>query len=132
MAHERTGVSLKDSIILGLVQAVAIIPGISRSGMTISTLLFRRLSVRAAFSFSFIVSIPAILGATVLEAKKVGFALQGNSVNLSLGFFASMCAGLASLWFLKQILLKERFHWFGYYCIGVSSVTLGLLIFKLI
>ena len=132
MSQKRSSVTLKDSIVLGVTQAIAIVPGISRSAMTISTLLFRGLSVRTAFSFSFIVSIPAILGATLLEAKKIGFAVQGNTAALSAGFIASLCAGLAGLWLLKRALIKERFHYFGYYCIGISLGTLGLLSFNLI
>jgi len=127
-ARGREAVTFKDSVILGFTQAVAIIPGISRSGMTISTLLFRGVAKKTAFSFSFIISIPAILGATLLEAKKIGFAVQGNAAALSAGFIASLGAGLVSLMFLKRALLKEKFHLFGYYCVAISLVTLGLLI----
>ena len=130
LARGRGDLGLKDSVILGCTQAISIIPGVSRSGMTISTLLFRGLSVKTAFSFSFLVSIPAVLGATLLEAKKIGFAVQGHAAALSVGFIASLCAGLASLMFLKQVLLKERFHWFGYYCIGISVFTLIYLRFS--
>ncbi|MDD5348072.1 MAG: undecaprenyl-diphosphate phosphatase [Candidatus Omnitrophica bacterium] len=132
MEHKRRALSLLDSIILGITQAIAIIPGVSRSGVTISTLLFRKLDVRTAFSFSFLVSIPAILGAAVLEARKVGFALQGNMPNLAAGFFASLVAGLASLWLLKRVLAKARFYCFGFYCFGIAAVTLALIVFKVI
>lgn len=123
LSFKRDSLNLKDSIILGFTQAVAIIPGISRSGMTISTLLFRKLEVNTAFSFSFIVSLPAILGAALLEARKIDFAIQGNPFNLVLGFVASLLTGLVSLWLLKKVLVKAKFHYFAYYCLAIALIT---------
>ena len=123
MAGKREAVNFKDAIILGLTQAVAIIPGISRSGMTISTLLFRKLDAKNAFSFSFIVSLPVILGAALLEARKIDFAIKANSINLASGFIFSLLAGLVSLRVLKKILIKAKFYYFAYYCLAVALIT---------
>jgi len=123
MAGKREAVNFKDAVILGLTQAVAIVPGISRSAMTISTLLFRKLDAKNAFSFSFIVSLPAILGAALLEARKIDFAIKANPINLASGFIFSLLAGLASLWILKKILIKAKFYYFAYYCLAAAVIT---------
>jgi undecaprenyl-diphosphatase len=123
-AGSRKGPALLDAVVLGLTQAVAIIPGVSRSGMTISTLLFRKLHPEAAFRFSFLVSIPVILGAALLKAKDIGFVLKGDPVVLSCGFIVSSVTGIAALWILKRVLLRSALHWFGYYCIVISAATL--------
>jgi undecaprenyl-diphosphatase len=117
-------VELKDAIILGFTQAISIIPGISRSGTTISTLLFRRIDKEACFRFSFLVSIPIILGAALLEVRKIDFAVRNNFVNLFSGFIFSLLAGLAALWLLKLIIKKAKFYCFGYYCILIAALTL--------
>ncbi|OGX19457.1 MAG: hypothetical protein A3K54_04965, partial [Omnitrophica WOR_2 bacterium RBG_13_44_8] len=72
MQAKRNTLNLKDALVLGLTQGFAIIPGISRSGMTISTLLFRGLDREVSFRFAFLASIPAVFGAAILEAKNIG------------------------------------------------------------
>ncbi|MFA5286779.1 MAG: undecaprenyl-diphosphate phosphatase [Candidatus Omnitrophota bacterium] len=117
-------VGLKDALILGFTQAIAILPGISRSGITISTLLFRKIEKEVCFKFSFLVSIPLILGATLLEMRKVGSALLENPINLAGGFIASVISGLLALFVLKLIIKRAKFYYFGYYCILVALLTL--------
>ncbi|MDD4954075.1 MAG: undecaprenyl-diphosphate phosphatase [Candidatus Omnitrophica bacterium] len=121
---KREKVNLKDACLLGLTQAIAIIPGISRSGITISTLLFRKIDREVAFKFSFLASIPAILGANLLEIKKIELSL--TPIWLA-GFFASLLSGLLALFLLKRILQQAKFHYFGYYCIIVAIITLLFL-----
>jgi len=120
----REMLGLSDALFLGFAQGLAIIPGISRSGITISTLLFRRLTWEVSFKFSFLASIPAILGATLLEAKKIDFAIQGKFGDYALGFIFSFIAGIFSLWLLKLVLRKARLDYFGYYCILVAVLSL--------
>ncbi|MDP2941327.1 MAG: undecaprenyl-diphosphate phosphatase [Candidatus Omnitrophota bacterium] len=121
---QRKAVNVKDGIILGITQGLAIAPGISRSGITISTLLFRKIDREAAFSFSFLVAIPAILGAGILEAKDIDFALQSNLKNFCAGFIFSFFSGMLALWLLKKIIAKAKFHYFGYYCLIIAILTL--------
>ncbi len=122
--HTRRAVlNTKDAFALGITQALAIIPGISRSGITISGLLFRGIEKRLAFKFSFLASIPAVLGAFILEAKEASIILKGNFLNLFIGFIFSFFCGLFSLWVLRKILLKAKLHYFGYYCIIVAILT---------
>ncbi len=124
MGTKRKGLNIKDALILGFMQGLAIIPGISRSGITISTLLFRGLDKEISFNFSFLVSIPVIFGAALLESKKIDFALQANLPNFLAGFVFSLLSGLLALRLLKAILHKAKFHYFGYYCIFIAIITL--------
>ena len=127
MDARRKEISIKDALILGVTQAIAIIPAISRSGITISTLLFRRLDRETSFKFSFLASIPAILGAALLEAKKVSFAFGANTKGLTMGFCFSLLTGILSLWLLKVIIKRAKLYYFGYYCIFIAIITLIFL-----
>lgn len=112
-----------DSILIGIAQGIAIIPGISRSGITISAGLFRGLNRELSGKFSFLLSIPAILGATVLEFTKIG---SGGAVGLSLlGMIVAFFVGLFSLGFLMKIIKSGKISAFAYYCWAIG----GLIIF---
>lgn len=124
MNGKRQAFNLKDSVILGLTQSIAIIPAISRSGITICTLLFRGLSPKESFRISFLGAIPVIFGASLLEAKEINFALQADFRNLIFGFLVSFAVGLISLKLLKQVLKQAKLYYFGYYCIIIALVTL--------
>ncbi len=120
----RDKLNVKDALILGLVQGAAIIPGISRSGITISTLFFRKINRSLAFTFSFLVSIPIILGAAILEAKKMQVIPKSDIMNLGIGFIFSFLVGLLALLFLRIVIDKAKFYYFGYYCLFWAAVTL--------
>jgi len=115
---------IKDALILGVAQGVAVIPGISRSGLTISSLLFRKIDPETCFKFSFLAGIPAIAGAALLEAKKINFAMSVSAGNFIAGFIASFLTGLVALWLVRSAVQKAKLHYFGYYCIIVSILTL--------
>lgn len=120
----RNNINFKDAVILGFTQSIAIIPGISRSGITISTLLFRNIDRENSFRFSFLAAIPVIFGAAILEARKIDFVIKAEFANLLAGFMVSFLVGLLSLNFLKIILKKAKFYYFGYYCIIIGIITL--------
>lgn len=122
--HKREDLNFKDALILGVTQGVAIIPGISRSGITISTLLFRGIKADTVFRFSFLASIPVILGAALLEAKDISQSFQGHAGNLIIGFIFSFLTGIAALLLLRRMLLRAKFHYFGYYCLTVAVLIL--------
>ena len=107
--------SITDSLLIGVAQAIAIIPGVSRSGVTISTGLLRKVDKATAFKYSFLLSAPAIAGATVMESKEL---VLGNIdlIPLLLGTIVSMIVGYASLKILKKIVMSEKIHLFAYYC----------------
>lgn len=127
MDRKRNLLDIKDAFALGFSQGIAIIPGISRSGITVSTLLFRGLDKETSFRFSFIASLPAVFGATILEAKDIGSACKLEFGNLAVGFILSLLTGIVSLWILKVIMAKARLHFFGYYCILAGLITLIFL-----
>ncbi len=124
MEAKRDSLGIKDAVILGFTQGIAIIPGISRSGITISTLLFRGIDRFASFRFSFLVAIPVIFGAALLELKHIDAALKADFLNLALGFTSSFIFGIFSLVILKKVLAKAKLHYFGYYCIIIAILTL--------
>ena len=122
--RERLG--FLDAFLAGLAQAVAIIPGVSRSGMTVCSLLLRKAEPLTAFTFSFLISIPAVLGASLIEFKGIRSAAHSGLLNLSVGFMFSLVFGLAALFLVKKALIKDKFHYFGYYCLAM-----GLILFFL-
>ena len=118
------GVSLGQALLLGFAQGFAITPGISRSGTTIAVALFLGLDRELAARFSFLVSIPAILGALLLMTTK-GLSLEGAAMGpLVLGFFSSMVVGYGALVFLVALVRKGGLHHFAWYVWPVAIVTL--------
>ncbi|MFA5090514.1 MAG: undecaprenyl-diphosphate phosphatase [Candidatus Omnitrophota bacterium] len=118
---------IKDAFVLGIAQALAILPGISRSGITISTLLFRGLDRQASFRFSFLAAIPAVLGAALLEIKEISLFFFQEPQNFAIGLACSFFSGIITLWFLRFIIKQARLYYFGYYCIFAAVVTLIFL-----
>jgi undecaprenyl-diphosphatase len=121
-SRENKELSLYKSFIIGISQALAILPGISRSGSTTSTGILLGISKEKAIRFSFLLAIPAILGASLLELGNLG------SLNLSsaLGFVSAFLFGLLGIFlFLKRVSLRS-FKWFALYCflLGVLSLIL--------
>jgi undecaprenyl-diphosphatase len=121
---DREKLELKDALVLGLTQSLAIVPGISRSGITISTLFSRKIERKLAFTFSFLVSIPVILGAALLEARKIESAFHADVINLMAGFIFSFLTGILALVILKRVINNGKFYYFGYYCLFMAVVTL--------
>jgi len=116
--------SFKDVIFLGIAQGIAVIPGISRSGFTISALLLRGVDRETSFRFSFLAAIPAICGAVILEFRESDFVIpSGMFLPLALGFAVSFVFGLLALWLLKKVLIKSKLHYFAYYCMILAIVV---------
>mgnify|MGYP000153291504 CR=1 FL=1 len=116
-------ISLAGSIIIGLSQALAILPGISRSGATISAALCMGIDREKAARFSFLLFIPAIAGATILEYRT--FA----EVDLIPGIVAASVSFTLSLFVIRWLIglvKKSRLHWFAPYCLvlGITAVLI--------
>jgi undecaprenyl-diphosphatase len=112
---------------IGFAQALAVFPGISRSGMTIVAGLWFGLQRKAAAQFAFLMAIPAIGGATILAFLDLygqGGATQVLWAPYLAGFFVSAVVSFAALTFLNQILEQNRFSWFGVYCLVLGLGTL--------
>lgn len=120
-----------DAIIIGICQAVATIPGLSRSGTTITAGLATGLRRDFAVKFSFLLSLPAVLGANLLsfvKAAKEGIDWSSLPAYL-VGTVAAILTGIASLSLIKRIASKGKFGGFAYYCwvVGVLSIILTVI-----
>jgi len=112
------------ALLIGIAQMCAILPGISRSGMTISAGIFSGVAPERAFRFSFLLSIPAVLGANIYELRNVSSI--GNVPELLVGTFLSCITGLFALKILRSMVYR-KFYLFGPYCLIVSIIALFLL-----
>jgi undecaprenyl-diphosphatase len=121
-----------DALMIGLGQAVAIAPGISRSGATISAGLWRGLQREAAARYSFLLATPIILGAGLLKLKDLWEAslLSLSPLALLAGFLAAAISGFLSIRFLLGYLQKRGLYPFAVYCwaVGLGSISLALLV----
>ena len=114
-----------DAVVLGLLQGVAFLPGVSRSGITITGFLRRGFKKEEAFVLSFLMAIPAIIGAFMLEYGQLAAANHPWQVLLT-GFMAAFLSGIAALAILEKIVVAEKFKNFSYYCLLLAIVTLFL------
>lgn len=119
----RETINRKRAAAVGLAQMLAVFPGLSRSGLTIASALAVRTDPGAAFEFSFLMSLPAILAANLLEIKAINRI--SDLPALLVGAAVSFIFGLAALYVLKRTVWKG-FHWFGIYCLAVSLAVLLL------
>jgi undecaprenyl-diphosphatase len=124
---ENSKVGFPSTIIIGIAQAVAIIPGISRSGITISSALFAGVSRENSAKFSFLLALPVIFGATLLKTKEIfGTPIPFNRlIFLITGATVAAIVGYFAIRIVLGILQKKRFSWFAYYCFIVG--ILGIL-----
>lgn len=122
----------RDALVIGLCQCVATLPGLSRSGTTITAGIATGLDRNFAMKYSFLLSLPAVLGANLLSFIK---AIGSESIDASLipayliGMLAAMLSGIAAISLMKLIAKKSKFGWFAYYCWGAGVLT---IIFSLI
>lgn len=122
--------TMTDALIVGLGQAVATCPGISRSGTTITAGCFLGFDRKFAVRFSFLMSIPAVLGANVLSLKDAVEAgiIWGDVPVYLVGVAVSAAVGYACIRLLRMIAARGRFGWFAYYCWAVGALTLLLTV----
>lgn len=113
---------LKNTFLVGIAQAIAIIPGISRSGSTIFAGVKQGISPREAARFSFLLSAPAIIGANVLEIFSLGSVKVDVPVYL-VGFVCAFLAGLIAIKLVIGFLEKKKFLVFAIYCLIVGAFT---------
>lgn len=121
---DRKDVGWFRSLIIGCAQAVAIIPGISRSGSTIATGLFLKLDKVEAARFAFLMSIPAIAGGALLDAKELASFPAELVTSLIVGFIAAAIVGYLCIKWLLHIISRGHLWWFGVYCLIIGIVTL--------
>jgi undecaprenyl-diphosphatase len=110
------------ALMVGLAQAVALLPGISRSGATICMALFMGAIGTEAARFSLILSVPAVLGAVAKKGLELGSSGGSISLGLGLGFVVALIVGYLTIRLLLAIMRNRRFVWFGIYCVIVGAV----------
>lgn len=122
---EYEDMTLKQTFLIGLSQALAFIPGVSRSGITMTTARAMGVKRESAAKYSFMLSAPIVLAATIFKAKDFVF-----SVPFFIGIFASFLVGILVIKFLLNYLKKGSFKIFAIYRIIFGLVIIGLLFFR--
>ncbi|HEY6078457.1 MAG TPA: undecaprenyl-diphosphate phosphatase [Polyangiaceae bacterium] len=113
------------ALLVGVAQGLAVLPGLSRSGSTITLALFLGVRRERAFELSMLMSLPAVLGATLLEAPKA-FAEPALLLPAALGAFVAFLVGLLALGLLRRIVVAGRFAWFAAWVLPLGLATLAL------
>jgi len=116
-----------DSILIGLAQASALIPGISRSGMTITAGLTRGMERTDAARFAFLLGIPVIAGAGLLGMVEVFTSEAGIPASVWVGVIVAGLSGYAAISFLLRVLTHVGLAPFGVYCLAFGSLSLIIL-----
>ncbi len=120
--------NFKDGIFTGVAQGLGVLPGISRSGITISAGLYRGMNRDVAAEYSFLISVPAILGALLLDAKDgMGMMATIPSGVLAAAFMTALISGFLALWFLVRLISSGKFYYFSFYLVPLG--ILGLIFF---
>lgn len=128
LTKETTQITWQDSLIIGLFQALAVFPGVSRSGTTILGGMIRKFKYSSVLFLSFFLSIPAIFGSLIFELSRNKF----DGTNFSLAIFSAFVAGLVgyfSLKTLQNILKSNKLKIFGFYCLILGSAVIIKSIF---
>lgn len=128
--NEVTG---KNAILVGVMQAIAVIPGVSRAGSTITGGLFSGFSRELAVKYSFIMSIPVILAANLLSGYEI--VTQGTDLGMSLwvclaGVLSAMLSGLGAIKLVKYITKNDKFSMFGVYTLIVGVITIVINVIR--
>lgn len=129
--RQKESISLVDAFIIGIAQAVAVLPGLSRSGSTIATGLILGNNKAHMAQFSFLMVIPPILGEALLdtiEVAKKGFSATFGDLSvmaLVVGFVAAFVSGIAACKWMIGIVRRGKLIYFAYYCVAVGAVTLA-------
>lgn len=118
---------LKMAFFIGIAQAIALTPGISRSGITVATALLLGIKRKKAFEFSFILAIPALLGAFIINIPDIRVTKIEPS-NLLIGGIFAFLAGLLALWIFYKTVRKNDLHLFSYYLWLLAAMSLTLFL----
>jgi len=125
-AEQRRPLTWRNALIVGTAQGVAIIPGISRSGSTIAAALWCGIAPMQAARASFLLSVPAILGALLLQVRHLG-EVSLSAAAIGAGAALAFATGLAAIYAVMRIIRTRAFWLFGLYCAVAGAVGLALL-----
>ena len=115
----RNEISWRDALWFGFAQGAAVVPGLSRSGLTISFLLFLGINRETAFRYSFLASIPILIGAFLIESQQGAFA-SFRAGALGLSFIITILVGLFSLYAMRGLIRRQKIYLFGFYCLIIA------------
>ncbi|MCP4398006.1 MAG: undecaprenyl-diphosphate phosphatase [bacterium] len=127
----KTTISYTEALIVGTVQGIAICPGISRSGSTISAGIFLGIERKLAAKFSFLLSIPAVAGALLLAGKDVlHLTLSPQLLPYALAMFVAFITGYFAIHTLIKLVIQKKLSWFSWYCwiLGLLACTASLFL----
>ncbi len=125
-------ITVKDSLVVGAFQGVALLPGVSRSGSTISSGLLCGFSRDTAVRYAFILGIPAILGGSVTEAMDAAKEnVEFYPVEFVIGFFVAMIVGLLSIKMVSWLLKSDKFKVFSIYTFILGVAVIGVAVYEL-
>jgi undecaprenyl-diphosphatase len=127
--EKKNKISLPEALLLGIMQGISVIPSISRSGLTISTAMFLGIKRELAFKFSFLLSIPAVIGALgyTLFKEHDALVLAGiNSVEIAAALIITVAVSFLALKLLWKVLKAQKFWLFSIYCFAVGALMLAL------
>ncbi len=127
ISDKKQDVTIKRSVLVGIAQAIAVLPGISRSGATISTALLSGMGRQEAARFSFLMVLPPILGATLLKLKdylEAGASVEVETQSLVVGFLGAFLTGWAACTWMIAIVKRAKLQYFAYYCgvVGIIAI----------
>lgn len=124
-------VGVKESIIIGIAQAIAILPGISRSGATIGTSVLLGIDRTRAARFSFLMVVPLIFGKMAKDITSSEFTTQGISWGvIGVGFISAFIIGILACTWMIALVKKSKLSYFSYYCFAVGLVAIGWTILQ--
>jgi len=118
----RKEMNYADAVLVGIVQGCAIIPGVSRSGSTIASLLLRGIDGETAARFSFLLALPAVFGAAFLSVQDIETVASSSLPAYFAGTFAALVVGLLCIHLLMGVIKRRRLHWFALYCWLVGGI----------
>lgn len=119
-------VGWSSAVIIGIAQAIAILPGISRSGATISTSVLLGIDRERSARFSFLMVVPLILGKMAKDLMDGEFTASTSTAELLIGFFAAFLTGIAACLWMIKLVKKAELKYFAYYCFTVAILVLGI------
>ena len=124
-------VSISNSIVIGIAQAIAILPGISRSGATIGTSVLLGIDREKAARFSFLMVVPLIFGKMAKDLLSSDFSTEGVSMGaISVGFIAAFATGIIACTWMISLVKKSKLSYFSYYCFIVGIIAIGWAVFN--
>jgi undecaprenyl-diphosphatase len=115
----------RDALVVGCFQALALLPGVSRAGSAISGALFRRTRADVAAKFSFLLAVPAIAGAELVQGRVLLGISPALRTPLLLGVVVSAVTGVLAIAVLLRLVRDKKLHWFAYYCWALGGVVLA-------